>query len=720
MPLSIFKRLGIGEVKPTMITLQLVDRSVTYPYGVMEDVLVKVDKFIFPADFVVLDMEEDTKVPIILGRPFLATGRALIDVQQGKLMLRVADDKVTFSISEAMKHKVEKEDCFRAEIIESLVYKEMDNHGRKSPLELTLLSGMQADELLAEVSDEEVVQCAHQLEVLKPLFSSTKRVEDLNMSEGGGNETSKVELKQLPSHHKYNFLDEKKLNPVIISNELTVVKEEELVKVLRKYKSAIGWQIDDLQGISPTVCMHKIYLEDNFKPIRQPERRLNPTMKDVVRKEVIKLLDADIIYPISDSEWVSPVHVVPKKGGMIVVKNEKNELIPTRKVTGWRMCIDYRRLNQATRKDHFPLPFIDQMLEKLAGHEYYCFLDGYSGYNQIAVAPEDQEKTAFTCPYGVFAYRRMPFGLCNAPATFQRCMYSIFSDLIENCIEIFMDDFSVFGSSFDSCLSNLTLVLKRCQETNLVLNWEKCQFMVKEGIVLGHQISAKGIEIDKAKVEIIEQLPPPLNVKGVRSFLGHAGFYRRFIKDFSKIAKPMTNLLEKEAPFVFDDACLKAFITLKKQLVSAPIITAPIWSLPFELMCDASDYVVGDVLGQRKDKVFHVIYYASRVLNEAQKNYATTEKELLAIVFAFDKFRSYLVGSKVIVYTDHAALRYLFAKQDAKPRLIRWILLLQEFDLEIQDKQGKQHLIADHLSRLKIGEDDAREIQPIPEEFPNE
>jgi len=334
--------------------------------------------------------------------------------------------------------------------------------------------------------------------------------------------------------------------------------------VLRKYKSTIGWQIDDLQGISPTVCMHKIYLEDNFKPIRQPQRRLNPTMKDVVRKEVIKLLDAGIIYPISDSEWVSPVHVVPKKGGMTVVKNEKNELIPTRKVTGWRMCIDYRRLNQATRKDHFPLPFIDQMLEKLAGHEYYCFLDGYSGYNQIAVAPEDQEKTVFTCPYGVFAYRRMPFGLCNAPATFQRCMYSIFSDLIENCIEIFMDDFSVFGSSFDSCLSNLTLVLKRCQETNLVLNWEKCQFMVKEGIVLGHQISAKGIEIDKAKVEIIEQLPPPLNVKGVRSFLGHAGFYRRFIKDFSKIAKPMTNLLEKEATFVFDDACLEAFITLKK------------------------------------------------------------------------------------------------------------------------------------------------------------
>ena len=197
------------------------------------------------------------------------------------------------------------------------------------------------------------------------------------------------------------------------------------------------------------------------------------------------------------------------------------------------MCIDYRRLNDATRKDHFPLPFIDQVLERLAGHAYYCFLDGYSGYNQIAIAPEDQEKTTFTCPYGTFAYRRMPFGLCNAPATFQRCMMSIFSDMVENFLEVFMDDFSVFGYSFDNCLSNLSSVLQRCEETNLVLNWEKCHFMVEEGIVLGHRISSKGIEVDRAKIEVFEKLPPPANVKGMRSFLGHAGFYQRFIRDFS-------------------------------------------------------------------------------------------------------------------------------------------------------------------------------------------
>src|SRR3954463_7117764 len=226
-------------------------------------------------------------------------------------------------------------------------------------------------------------------------------------------------------------------------------------------------------------------MKDEFKPVVQPQRRLNPAMQDVVRKEVVKLLDAGIIYPISDSEWVSPIHCVPKKGGMTVITNEKNELIPTRTVTGWRVCVDYRRLNDATRKNHFPLLFIDQMLEKLAGHEYYCFLDGYSGYNQIYIAPEDQEKTTFTCPYSTYAYRRMPFGLCNAPATFQRCMSAIFHGFCEEIVEVFMDEFSVYGTSFDHCLHNLNKVLQRCEETNLVLNWEKCHFMVNEEIVLG-------------------------------------------------------------------------------------------------------------------------------------------------------------------------------------------------------------------------------------------
>nr|KYP36512.1 Transposon Ty3-I Gag-Pol polyprotein [Cajanus cajan] len=359
------------------------------------------------------------------------------------------------------------------------------------------------------------------------------------------------------------------------------------------------------------------------------------------------------------------------------------------------------------------------MLERLAGQAYYCFLDGFSGYNQIVVDLEDQEKTAFTCPFGVFAYRKMPFGLCNAPATFQRCMLAIFFDLVEKCIEVFMDDFSVFGSSFDTCLGNLDTVLKRCVETNLVLNWEKCHFMVTEGIVLGHKISCRGIEVDKAKIEVIEKLPPPVNVKGIRSFLGHVGFYRRFIEDFSKIAKPLRNLLNKDTPFKFDARCLSAFETLKNKLISAPMITAPNWQFGFELMCDANDYAIGAVLGQRKEKVFHVIHYASKVLNDTQANYATTKKELLAIVYALEKFRAYLIGSKIIVFTDHAAIKYLLTKSDSKPRLIRWILLLQEFDLEIKDKKGCENNVADHLSRLVNNEVTTLEPE-LSEEFLDE
>ena len=323
------------------------------------------------------------------------------------------------------------------------------------------------------------------------------------------------------------------------------------MEILRTHKTAIGWTIEDIKGINPLICTHRIHLEEDVKPSRQPQQRLNLIMKEVVKKEVLKLLDVGVIYPIADRKWVSPTQVVPKKSGVTVVANEHNELIPTWVTTGWRVCIDYRKLNAGTRKDHFPLPFVDQMLERVARHEFYCFLDGYSRYNQIEIALEDQEKTTFTCPFGTFSFRKMPFGLYNAPGTFQRCVIGIFSEWIEHILEIFMDDFSVFGDSYEGCLENLWRVLERCQEKNLVLNWEKCHFMVTQGIVLGHIVSKEGIEVDKAKVELISSLPTPKCVKYIRSFLGHAGFYMRFIRDFSAIARPLCNLLARDITFAW-------------------------------------------------------------------------------------------------------------------------------------------------------------------------
>nr|GEW65587.1 DNA-directed DNA polymerase [Tanacetum cinerariifolium] len=278
-------------------------------------------------------------------------------------------------------------------------------------------------------------------------------------------------------------------------------------------------------------------MEEDFEPALQHQRKVNPKIHNVIKQEVIKLLDAGLIYPISDSPWVSPVQCVPKKGGFTVVENEDNKLTLTRLVTGWRICIDYHKLNEVTRKDHFLLPFMEQILKRLAGNQYYCFLDGFFGYFQISIDPKDQEKTTFTCPYGTFVCRRMPFRM-----------------------------------------------LKRCEDTNLCLNWEKSHFMVKEGIVLGHKISKQGIEVDKAKVDVITKLPYPTTVKGIRSFLSHAGFYLR--------RKPHS---PAHTEHLLIAACLLGYAMHQARFRD--------WDISFELMCDASDFFIGAILGkiQRRD-----------------------------------------------------------------------------------------------------------------------
>ncbi|CAN6678802.1 unnamed protein product [Malus baccata var. baccata] len=476
------KRLGQGEIKPTSVILQLADRSIAYLRGIIEDLIIKVDNLYLPADFVILDMDEDMQTPIILGRPFMATARTLF---------------------EATKRPGDVQDCMHVDVLDSVLHAEIMPRLTSDPL-LNVLHGFENK----NTEDEEVFEYVSALESVpfqpprwRHVFESLG--EPKKLLQHSKVQPPKLELKVLPEHLKYAYL----------GADLSSTEEDKLLRILKSYQDAIGWTIADIKGINPTICMHKILMEDGVKAAIDAQRRLNPIMKEIVRNEVMKLLDAEMIYLISDR------------------------------------------------------------------------------YNQIPVAPEDQEKTTFTCPFGTFAYRRMPFGLCNAPATFQRCMMSIFTGLVEHVVE------------------NLSLVLERCIKTNLVLNWEKCHFIVKQGIVLGHLISNRGIEVDKAKIDAIEKLQPPTTVKSIRSFLGHAGFYRRFIKDFSKISRPLCNILAKDAPFVFYEACLEAFRKLKTLLIIAPIISAPNWSLPFELMCDASDYAVGAVLGQRKDRLpqMHII-----------------------------------------------------------------------------------------------------------------
>nr|CAN75109.1 hypothetical protein VITISV_010027 [Vitis vinifera] len=628
LPYSVYKQLGLGELKPTTITLSLANRSVKIPRGVIEDVLVQVDNFYYPVDFIVLDTDPTVKeanlVPIILGRPFLATSNAIINCRNGLMQLTFGNMTLDLNIFYMSKKQITPEEEEGPEelcIIDTLV-EEHCNQNMQDKLNESLVN---FEEGLSESPTVlATLQSWRKIEEILPLFNKEEKA-------AAEKKPPNLNLKPLPVELKYTYLEENNQCPVVISSSLTSDQEN---------------------------CL----IEEEAKPIRQLQRRLNPHLQEVVRAEVLKLLQAGIIYPISDSPWVSPTQVVPKKSGITVVQNEKGEEVTTRLTAGWRVCIDYRKLNVVTRKDHFPLPFIDQVLERVSGHPFYCFLDG------------------------------------------------IFSDMVERIMEVFMDDITVYGDTFEECLVNLEAVLHRCIEKDLVLNWEKCHFMVRQGIVLGHIISEKGIEVDKAKVELIVKLPSPTTIKGVRQFLGHAGFYRRFIKGFSSFSKPLCELLAKDAKFIWDERCQNSFDQLKKFLTTTPIVRAPNWKLPFELMYDASDFAIGAVLGQREDGKPYVIYYASKTLNEAQRNYTTTEKELLVVVFALDKFRAYLVGSFIIVFTDHSALKYLLTKQDAKARLIRWILLLQEFDLQIKDKKGVENVVADHLSRLVI----AHNSHPLP------
>ncbi|GJU33232.1 reverse transcriptase domain-containing protein [Tanacetum coccineum] len=673
MPLSVCKKLSLPELTPTCMTLELADRSISQPIGIAEDVYVKVGKFQFLADFVVVDFDADPRVPLILGRSFLKTGRALIDVYEGELTLRVGKEAVTFNLDQTSRYSANYNDMTanRIDVIdmaceeysqEVLGFSDVIASGNPTPYydpivstsSPTLTPFGDSDFLLEEVDaflaleddptspevDHSYYDSEGDILLLEAFLNDDPSLppptqgnylpeiqKELKICEAKNDKSSideppEVELKDLPPHLEYAFLEGDDKLPVIIAKDLSVEEKAALIMVLKSHKQAIAWKLSDIKGINPEFCTHKILMEEDYKPAVQHQRRVNPKIHDVIKKEVEKLLDAGLIYPISDSPWVSPVHCVPKKGGFTVVENDENELIPTRLVTGWRVCIDYRKLNEATRKDHFPLPFMDQMLERLAGNEYYCFLDGFSGYFQIPIDPKDQALSKETQPKEDKDQRR-------------------------------------------PC--------------------PKSHFMVKEGIVLGHKISKNGIEVDKAKVDVIAKLPHPTTVKGVRSFLGHA-----------------------------------AFQTLKKKLTEAPILIAPDWDLPFELMCDASDFAIGAVLGQRHEKHFRPIHYASKTMNEAESHYTTTEKEMLAVVYAFEKFRSYLILNKSIVYTDHSALKYLFAKKDSKARLLRWVLLLQEFKFKVIDTKGAENLAADHLSRLENPYENVLDPKEINETFPLE
>ncbi|KAL6340597.1 hypothetical protein AAG906_010505 [Vitis piasezkii] len=466
LPYSVYKQLGLGELKPTSITLSLTDRSMKIPREIIEDVLVQVDNFYYPVDFVVLDTDpifkEANYVPIILGRPFLATSNAIINCRNGLMQLTFGNMTLELNIFYMSKKLITLEE-------------------EEGPEEVCIIDTLVEEHCNQNMQDK-LNESLGDLEEGLPKPSDVLATLQEEAQEAAKEETPKLNLKPLPMELKYTYLEENKQCPVVISSSLTTHQEISLLEVLKRCKKAIGWQISDLKGISPLV----------------------------VRAEVLKLLQACIIYPISDSPWVSPTQVVSKKSGITVVQNEKGEEITTRLTSECLAILSI--VSWMGTPDIFKLKLMLKIRRRPLSHVH----------------------------------------LEHTPT--EECLL----------VYVFMDDITIYGGTFEECLVNLEAVLNRCIEKDLVLNWEKCHFMVHQGIVLGHIISKKGIEVDKAKVELIVKLPSPTTVKGVRQFLGHAGFYRRFIKDFSKLSKPLCELLAKDAKFIWDERCQRSFDQLKQ------------------------------------------------------------------------------------------------------------------------------------------------------------
>lgn len=415
-------------------------------------------------------------------------------------------------------------------------------------------------------------------------------------------------------------------------------------------------------------------------PIRQRPRRSPIGQREEVEKQIQDMLDRGIIKP-SASPWSSPVVLVSKKDG------------------SKRFCVDYRALNKHTVKDSFPLPRIDESLDYLAGAKYFCTLDLAAGYWQVPLDEDAKLKSAFVVPGGLFQFEVMPFGLCNAPSTFERLMEAIFRGLQWKTLLIYLDDVIVFGSTVEEVIERLEAVLVRLRDAKLKLKPKKCHLFQTEVLYLGHVVSSNGISTDPAKTDSVRNWPTPTNPTDIRSFLGLASYYRRFVKKFSDVVKPLTALTQKNQPFVWTPECETAFQTMKERLTTSPILAYPQIGVPFVLDTDASNYGIGAVLSQEKEGKEVVVAYASRTLSKVEQNYCVTRRELLAIVVFLKHFRHYLYGHDVLVRTDHGALRWLMNFKNPEGQVARWLEVISQYRLTLEHRPGRVHSNADGLSR---------------------
>jgi len=485
-----------------------------------------------------------------------------------------------------------------------------------------------------------------------------------------------------PEIEVYNEQKEKR-DPyeITIGQTLTEDQMEQLTNFLYEYHDLFAWTKDDLGRTNMTE--HAIQLEDP-KPVKTNPRITGPKQKEFIDKELERMQRLELIRK-SYSEWASPIVLVKKKDG------------------GLRFCVDYRELNKQTRKDSYPLPKIKEMLDTLNGAQWFSTLDLASGFWQVPIRPEDVHKTAFTTFRGTFEFLTMPFGLCNAPATFQRLMDKVLRDYVWQSVVVYMDDVNVFSKSWKDHLDHLRNVFECIKKAGLKLNPEKCKFGSEELKFLGHIIKKEGIQMDPEKLEAVSNFPIPKNLTQLKSFLGLTGWYRMFVKNYAVRTAPMRELCKKDATFRWGSRQQKAFEDLKHCMTSEPIVLAyPDFSKPFILHTDASKYGLGAMLTQKDDREREqVIAYGARATTRSEQNYGITELECLAVKWAIKRYHHYLWGSKFRVITDHSALVYLRNMKDPTGMFARWLAFLENYEFDVLHRKGKEHKAVDALSRIQ-------------------
>ena len=465
-----------------------------------------------------------------------------------------------------------------------------------------------------------------------------------------------------------------------INQDLPSAEKQAITDLLLKYSDCFASTTSEL-GRS-NIVQHSIDTSTHA-PLCQPPYKSAWKEREVIQSQVEDMLKAGVVEP-SSSPWASPVVLVKKKEGTL------------------RFCVDYRKLNSITTRDVYPLPRVEDALSRLQGSCYFSIMDMQAGYWQVGLNPEDRKKSAFITADGLYQFKVMPFGLTNAPATFQRMMDVLLAGLKWNSCLVYLDDVVVFSKTIDEHLERLEAILLRFRQANLKLKLSKCSFLATTLKVLGYVVSGSGLSPDPAKLSAVQDFPVPLRLRDVQSFVGLCSYYRRSIKDFAIIARPLTNLTKKKQAFVWNEEQQASFAALKQSLLTPPVLGHPDYNLPMEIHCDASGYGLGAILIQRQDKEERVISYASRLLDKSEINYSVTEQECLALVFALDRFRTYVWGMKVRVVTDHHALCWLMKKRDLAGRLARWGLKLQDVDIEIVHRSGRLHRDADALSRHPV------------------